>query len=114
MIKNPTRVFEFGDVVTIKYRGGRPGVVISATSHNRTALDLIVMQITTKSQHAMRGGAVVLTDWKNFGLDEPSIIKPIVFSYEVEDTVLIGHLDEATKTQVRESMAKIFGGRLRK
>jgi hypothetical protein len=114
MPKSPQRPFEFGDVVKVLYRGGRPGVVISAASHNATALDVVVMMITTKEQHAMRGGAIVLDSWEKYGLDEPSIVKPIIFSYDVQDAQWIGHVDDDVKALLRQSMARIFGGTVKK
>lgn len=114
MPKVPNRKLKFGDVVVVTYRGGRPGVVISANSHNATALDVVVMMITTKEQHAMRGGAIVLDNWASYGLNEPSIVKPIIFSYDVEDAEWIGHVDDDIKGQLKQSIATIFGGTIRK
>ncbi|HEY6322152.1 MAG TPA: type II toxin-antitoxin system PemK/MazF family toxin [Thermoanaerobaculia bacterium] len=105
----PKKVYEFGDVVKVQYRGGRPAVVVSAKSHNATALDLVLMQITTKEQHALRSAAVVLDRWADYGLDEPSLVKPVVFSYDVDDVTYIGALDERAKTDLRKALAKIFG-----
>lgn len=116
MTMAPTkRTYEFGDVVLISYYGRRPAVVISAASHNAAALDIVVMTITKQEQHAARSGAIVLDRWKDYGLTEPSIIKPVISSIPVEDLdCCIGSLDESAKGELREAMAKIFGGRVRK
>jgi mRNA-degrading endonuclease toxin of MazEF toxin-antitoxin module len=114
MPREPKRAFKFGDVVSVRYHGDRPAVVISAESHNATSLDVVVMTITTQTQHAMRGAAIVLNNWKDFGLREPSIVKPVVSSVDVQDTELIGHVDDAVKNQLRQSMATIFGGKVTK
>ena len=114
MTREPKKVLKFGDVILVKHFGGRPAVVISAESHNAVALDVVVMMITTKEQHAMRGGAIVLDNWKDYGLKQPSIVKPIIFSYDKEDATWVGHVDDGVKIQLRQSMATIFGGVVRK
>lgn len=114
MTREPKRVLRFGDIITVKHFGNRPGIVISAESHNATALDVVAMVITTKEQHAMRGGAIVLDNWKDYGLQQPSIVKPFIFSYDIEDTTWVGHVDENVKGQLRRAMAVIFGGKVRK
>lgn len=114
MAKSPQRIFEFGDVVKVVYHGHRPGVIVSASSHNVTAMDVVVMMITRKEQHAMRGGAIVLDRWDQYGLDDPSIAKPVFFSYPPEDLKKVGHVDDDIKLLIRESMAKVFGGTVKK
>lgn len=114
MTRSPKRIFKFGDVVKVTFRGSRPGVVVSATNHNATALDVVVMMITTQEKHAMRGGAIVLEKWQLYGLNEPSIVKPILWSYEIDEAQWIGHVDDDVKAKLRQSLASIFGGTVRK
>lgn len=72
------------------------------------------MMTTTKDHHAMRGGAIILDRWHDYGLTEPSVIKPILWSEPVEDVTFVGKVDEEIKGKIRESLAYIFGGRVTK
>jgi hypothetical protein len=111
---SPRRAYEFGDVVGVREFGNRPAVVVSSTAHNRTAEDVVIMLITTKDRHSVRGGAIALGRWRDYGLDRESVIKPVLASRSPDDLVLYGKVDAAVKQQLRESLATIFGGTVRK
>jgi len=72
------------------------------------------MLITTKGRHATRGGAIVLERWKDYGLNEPSVVKPVLSSKAPEDLVFYGSVDDEIKVQLRQSLATVFGGTVKK
>jgi hypothetical protein len=113
-MQTPRRAFEFGDVVGVKEFGNRCAVIVSATQHNKTAEDVVIMLITTQERHSMRGGAIVLERWKEYGLHEPSVVKPVLSSKGPDELVLYGAVDDEIKARLRQSLATIFGGTVKK
>lgn len=58
----------------------RPAVVLSSKKYNRTHPDIILASITSRA-----GGAsdmVTVVEWKSAGLLKPSMVKPILSSFD--------------------------------
>ena len=80
-------VYRQGDVVLVPFpftdqSGGkqRPAVVLSGDAYNRDHPDLILAPITSQLLHAP--DEVSLTDWSSAGLVKPSVVKPVLSSFD--------------------------------
>jgi mRNA interferase MazF len=69
--------FPFTDQSGIKQR---PAVVLSGFAYNRSHPDLILAPITSQITNSV--DEIALTNWKSAGLLKPSIVKPILSSFE--------------------------------
>jgi PemK-like, MazF-like toxin of type II toxin-antitoxin system len=83
-------------------------LVISCARYNETAEDIVAMIITTTERHATRSGAVVIDNWRECGLNEPSVVKPVIFSYDADLLTYVGEIDPAAKQKVKEALREIF------
>ncbi len=103
-----------GDVLLVPYpftdQSGskqRPAVVISSLDYNQTHPDIILAPIT--SQITALPDQVTLTEWRAAGLVKPSVVKPLLSSF---DASLIrrklGELSASDPTQVRTLFAQIL------
>ena len=96
--------FPFTDQSGVKQR---PAVVLSGFTYNRSHPDLILAPIT--SQITNSADEVTLTDWKSAGLLKPSVVKPLLSSFE---TTLIrrplGKLSESDLRKLRGTFMRIF------
>jgi mRNA interferase MazF len=79
--------YEPGDVVLVPFlftdQSGtkqRPAVVISRASYNRAHPDIILAPITTRATPIQ--DEVVLRDWQEAGLLRPSVVKPLLSSFD--------------------------------
>ena len=103
-----------GDVVLVPFpftdQSGakqRPAVVLSGEAYNRDHLDLILAPITSQLLHVP--DEVRLTDWSAAGLVKPSLVKPVLSSF---DSRLVrrrlGVLSASDLAQVRALFARIL------
>jgi mRNA interferase MazF len=80
--------YEPGDIVLVPFpftdQSGtkqRPGVVLSSATHNRNHADVILAPITSQVGHLP--DEANLQDWRTGGLLKPSVVKPLLASFEV-------------------------------
>lgn len=112
-----TTTYRFGDVVLVYYYHTdspqvekRPAVVVSSEVHNRDDIDIVLMPITTQEQHEDRHGAISINEWESVGLLWPSVIKPVLFTYDKNQVLrLFGRLAPPTRKKLIVEVAKIFG-----
>jgi PemK-like, MazF-like toxin of type II toxin-antitoxin system len=112
-----TTIFKFGDVVLVYYYhtdspqvDKRPAVVVSSEVHNRDDIDIVLMQVTTQERHEDRHGAIAIKEWESVGLLWPSVIKPVLFTYDKTQVLrLFGRLEPPTRKKLMVEVAKIFG-----
>jgi mRNA interferase MazF len=85
----------------------RPAIVLSGDAYNRVHPDVILSPVTIQVVHAP--DEVGLTDWQPAGLLKPSVVKPILSSF---DTQLVrrklGELSVTDRVQVRALFARIL------
>lgn len=96
--------FPFTDQSGVKQR---PAVVLSANAYNRSHPDLIMAPVTSQ----IKGGAdePEVVDWQAAGLLKPSVVKPILSSFEARLVRRqLGRLTHADLTQVRGLFARIL------
>jgi mRNA-degrading endonuclease toxin of MazEF toxin-antitoxin module len=116
MSKNPDDA-DLGDIFIVDYpqSGGirsdhRPAVIISCATHNKTALDVVMMQISKEVRHASRSGAVLIPEWQTIGLHHESVIKPLIVSLPRNRLGrFVGTLSQRTKAELRKAIEGIFG-----
>ncbi len=104
-----------GDVLLVPFpftdqRGTkqRPAVVLSEDTYNRVHPDLVMAPITSQ----FKGGAdeVEVVDWQSAGLLKPSVVKPVLSSFEVRLVRRpLGKLSQSDLAQVRRLFARILG-----
>lgn len=112
-----TTTYKAGDVVVVLYQhtdgrgqGKRPAVVVSTEGHNRRALDVVLMPLTSRLHRAADPGAVVVEDWEAAGLLRPSIAKPALFSFPATDIYKhLGRVGKATRAKLSRALAEILG-----
>ncbi|MBI3959634.1 MAG: type II toxin-antitoxin system PemK/MazF family toxin [Chloroflexi bacterium] len=85
----------------------RPAVVLSGDEYNRTHPDVILAPITGQIRSA--GDEVSLVDWQTAGLLKPSVVKPVLSSFDVRLVRrTLGALTSADLVQVRALFARIL------
>jgi mRNA interferase MazF len=106
--------FKQGDVLLVPYpftdQSGskqRPAVVISSLNYNQTHPDIILAPIT--SQITALPDQVTLTEWRAAGLVKPSVVKPLLSSFDARlIRRKLGELSASDCAQVRTLFAKIL------
>lgn len=106
--------FKQGDVLLVPYpftsqtgSKQRPAVVISSLDYNQTHPDIILAPVT--SQIRALPDQVALTEWRAAGLVKPSVIKPILSSFDIRlIRRKLGELSASDRAQVRTLFAKIL------
>ena len=80
--------YKQGDVLLVPYpftdQSGskrRPSVVVSGDAYNQTHSDVILAPITSQIMRTL--DEVSLVDWQAAGLLKPSVVKPILSSFDV-------------------------------
>lgn len=111
--------FEFGTIVSyeLPQTDGFPGkvrpcVVVSCQDHNRAAPDLVLVPATSNLNQTRIKNSVQLLDWKEAGLNESSLIKPVIFSVEkiiFEQERPIGRLSQRDRGRLKMALAAILG-----
>ncbi|HYN89524.1 MAG TPA: type II toxin-antitoxin system PemK/MazF family toxin [Ardenticatenaceae bacterium] len=71
-------LFPFTDQSATKQQ---PAVMMSSDAYNRTHPDVILASIASQIGHSL--DEVVLLDWRAAGLLKPSVVKPILSSFDL-------------------------------
>jgi mRNA interferase MazF len=109
--------YNFGDVVIVPFpfSGGmgikkRPAVVISDQEYQKSRRDIILLAVSSRIRYPLDYGDVVIQDWQEAGLLKPSILKPLVFTFE-QSSVLrqLGRLTSTDKMQLDKLLKNIIG-----
>ncbi|MBC8262550.1 MAG: type II toxin-antitoxin system PemK/MazF family toxin [Anaerolineales bacterium] len=103
-----------GDVLLVPYpftdQSGskqRPSVVVSGDAYNQTHPDVILAPIT--SQIMRTPDEVSLVDWQAAGLVKPSVVKPILSSFDIRLVRRkLGALSVSDRTRVRALFARVL------
>ena len=109
--------YRVGDIVRIEYpftdHSGskvRPAVVISSPRYNREKPDVILLPLTSKLRHGDSYGTVVLQDWKDAGLLQASVIKPIPHTtVQTNIESKMGELSQSDKGSLKSMLLEILG-----
>lgn len=106
--------YKQGDVLLVPFpftdQSGQkqhPAVVVSGNAYNQVHPDLIMAPITSQ----IRGAAdeTEVTGWQAAGLLKPSVVKPILSSFEVRLVRRkLGSLSNADLTQVRTLFTSVL------
>jgi mRNA interferase MazF len=110
---------DFGDVVVLEFRytnqtgsGLRPAVVVSVAAYHESHDDVILMPITGQLHQQENRYAVAIEDWQAAGLLKPSVIKPVVGTYEKSELhKKLGRLSAPTRLAIKRSLAGMLGFR---
>ncbi|MGB0384074.1 MAG: type II toxin-antitoxin system PemK/MazF family toxin [Ardenticatenaceae bacterium] len=106
--------FKQGDILLVPFpfthhrtTKQRPAVVLSSETYNRAHPDIILAPITSRM-----GGVpdmVPLVEWKSAGLLRPSMVKPILSSFDVSLVRRqLGSLSASDLDQVRALFSRIL------
>jgi mRNA interferase MazF len=96
--------FPFTDQTGVKQR---PAVVLSSDQYNRNHPDVILAPITSQIFYTM--DEIRLVDWKDAGLLKPSVIKPVLSSFEI--TLVrrsLGRLSDSDRARLRAAFVVIL------
>ncbi len=102
-----------GDVILVRYPFSdlsgskvRPSVVVSAP---HVSDDMFIVPLTSKSS-SLFAGEFALADWRNAGLNVPSVVKRGI--YTIEDSIVIkkiGRLSGPDSTMLATSLHEWLG-----
>ena len=106
--------FRQGDVLLAPYpftdQSGskqRPGVVLSGDTYNQHHPDVILAPITSQVIHGT--DEVTLVDWQAAGLLKPSVVKPLLSSFEARLVRRkLGALSASDRVRVRALFAQVL------
>lgn len=107
-------IYNQGDVLLVPYpftdQSGskqRPSIVLSGDAYNPIHPDVILAPITSQVMHTP--DEVSLVDWQAAGLLKPSVVKPILSSFDVQLVKRkLGALSASDRMQVRALFARIL------
>jgi mRNA interferase MazF len=84
-----TKTLRFGDVILVRFpftnhsaTKQRPAVVVSGINYNTERPDVVVMAITSQFPNERGFGQAILENWELAGLLRPSLLKPIIATFE--------------------------------
>jgi len=103
-----------GDVLLVPYpftdQSGskqRPSVVLSGDVYNQTHPDVILAAVTSQIRHTP--DEVNLVDWRGAGLLKPSVVKPVLSSFDVRLVRRkLGMLSNSDRARVRALFARVL------
>jgi mRNA interferase MazF len=106
--------FKQGDVLLVPFpftdQSGskqRPAVVVSGDAHNQAHPDVILAPVTSQIKSASDEASLV--GWQTAGLLKPSVVKPILSSFDVRLVRRgLGSLSVSDQTQVRAPFARVL------
>jgi mRNA interferase MazF len=112
----PTISYDFGDVVLVPFpftdqsaSKQRPAVVVSSQTFHRESSDIIVAAITTRPR-PWSSLEVPITDWQGAGLLYPSVIKPVLGTFDRRLVLKrIGKLQTTDRSALKDAIATILG-----
>ncbi len=85
----------------------RPAVVLSSKKYNRTHPDIILASITSRA--GVSSDIVKIVEWRSAGLLKPSIVKPILSSFDVRLVRRrLGTLSASDLAQVKALFKKVL------
>lgn len=120
MMSRPIQTtYDFGTIATcaVPHTDGRAGanrpcVVLSCADHNRRSRDVVIAPVTSQMWQRRTPNAVVLENWQAAGLDQPSVVKPILMSVEaIQLGPAIGKLVGRDRAAVKVAIAAVLGFR---
>lgn len=86
----------------------RPAIVLSADRYNQTHPDVILAPITSQVTN-LDPDETNLADWNDAGLLKPSVVKPVISSFDVRLVRRkLGALSAADRARVRSAFASIL------
>ena len=98
-------LLRFGEIVLVRFpftsqlaTKQRPALVISGSIYNRIRRDIIVMAVTSQMSLTVEYGHTEIVNWEKAGLLKPSVIKPIIATFE--------------QTLILRKLGKLIGGDL--
>lgn len=106
--------YRFGDVVLVPFTDQtetkkRPAAVVSSAAYHRERSDVILVAVTSQVRGALGIGEAPVTGWKEAGLINPSILKPILFTLERSLVVKrLGKLSSLDQKALQESLLTIL------
>ncbi|MDI6770332.1 MAG: type II toxin-antitoxin system PemK/MazF family toxin [Anaerolineales bacterium] len=108
-------VYRQGDVLLVPYpftdQSGskqRPSVVVSGDAYNQTHPDVILAPITSQIMRTP-DEEVSLVNWQAAGLLKPSVVKPLLSSFDVRLVRRkLGALSVSDRTRVRDLFARLL------
>lgn len=108
--------YNFGDVVIVPFpfSGGigikkRPAVVISHEQYQKNRHDIILLAISSRIREPLDYGEVLINDWQQAGLLKPSILKPLIFTFEQKSVLMrLGSLTSTDKMQLDKLLKNIM------
>jgi len=112
-----TTGYEFGNVVLVAFpftnqHGSkqRPAAVVSSQAYNQSKPDVILMAITSQVKAKLAFAETPIEHWQTAGLLKFSIIKPIMFTMEINlISKGLGHLSELDRERLRRVLTLIVG-----
>jgi mRNA interferase MazF len=112
-----TTGFSFGDIVLVTFpftdhraAKRRPAIVVSSAEYHRRRLDVVLMAVSARSSpRSVNPGEVVIAHWRKAGLLRPSIVKPVLGTFERGLLRKLGVLQEGDHHALRRALRWIFG-----
>ena len=109
--------YNYADVVVVPFpfSGGvgikkRPAVVISDEQYQKNRHDIILLAVSSRIREPLAYGEVLIQDWQQAGLFKPSVLKPLVFTFEQKSVLLrLGSLTSTNKMQLDKLLKNIIG-----
>ncbi len=112
-----TTGYEFADVVLVPFpftdqrtTKRRPAVVVSSGAYHRERPDLIIIAVTSQVRAAPRVGEASIAKWKEAGLLNSSMLKPLLATIEKGLAQRkLGRLQEEDRRALRAVLDDILG-----
>lgn len=112
-----TEALNFGDVVLVPFpytdqtaSKRRPEEVISPRAYNLARPDVVLMSITSQLRPTPGLGDIWLSAWVAAGLLKPSVIKPVISTFEHGLVIRrLGTLGDVDRTALRRALLEMFG-----
>jgi mRNA interferase MazF len=105
-----------GDILLVQlpfsdYADGkqRPAVVVSPEKYNVSLPDIIIMAITSQSNHRKTFGTTEVRHWQHAGLLKPSWIKPVIVT--IEQTIIkkaLGKLHKEDLSMLKSALRDLL------
>lgn len=84
--------------------------MVSVAAYHEAHADVVLMPITSQLHQQESPYAVSIKDWHSAGLLKPSVVKPVLGTYEkTELHKKLGSLSSVTRLAIKRSLAGIMG-----
>jgi mRNA interferase MazF len=97
--------YEKGDVVLVPFPFSnqtdfkkRPAVVISASSYNSSAHDVVIMAVTSQIEKTVGVGECLIANWQEAGLLKPSALKTAIST--IEQSLILKKLGKLSQSDL--------------